>query len=372
MANLFEYLHWRDDLLFDQAPLNEVDAMILSRICYLPFSLLGPLEEPLPLTQAASRLLELPEMTQALILKADLRLLEALAASYRFGSCRMVNYRDVQEEATQTQFFAMTVELTKDLQGVLFRGTDNNMFGWKENFNMAFQCPIPAQALAAEYLEEALSAFPGQVIPCGHSKGGNLTIYAAACCTRPERLGDVYSFDGPGFDEAFLASPGFTRILPKIRSYVPQFSVVGMLLGHQEQHTVVHSTQPIHIMQHDTFSWQIDGPRFRYAEGLSQGSRFLDGTIRSWIAGLSYPQREQFVDALYEVLSQARLTDVRQFQKNQLATVWALVGAYRSLDEETRKLLTRVVSLFFASTKSELTEAMRSKKKKEESHHDLS
>ena len=163
------------------------------------------------------------------------------------------------------QFAAMTFDLPDGSSYIAFRGTDATIVGWKEDFNMAFQYPVPSQAEAADYLNEAARHCRGKLYVGGHSKGGNLAVYAAANC-RPDvsaRLARVFSHDGPGFLEQALQSEAFRQVLPKIEKTLPQSSMIGMLLEHQENYKIVKSSS-ISIWQHNPFSWEINGDDFSY------------------------------------------------------------------------------------------------------------
>ena len=170
-----------------------------------------------------------------------------------------------------------------------YRGTDNSIAGWHEDFDMGYASPVPAQSEAVAYLRRMAEA--GRPLHvCGHSKGGNLAAYAAAFSDEAtqELLQDIYSFDGPGLDEAALESEGYARIRPRLRSYIPQSSVVGLLMGYHTDYTVVHAQQ-VGILQHDGLSWQVDGPRFQRDEEVDAGARILCEGLHSWLKGISQP-----------------------------------------------------------------------------------
>ena len=156
---------------------------------------------------------------------------------------------------------------------VAFRGTDDTIVGWKEDFNMAFTPEIPAQRYAADYLQQAAAALAFRpLLVGGHSKGGNLAVYAAVFCGEAiqKQIRAVYNNDGPGFYASLLELPEHRRIAGKITTLLPESSVVGMLLEHEEAYQVVRSTQ-IRLMQHDGFSWQVLGRRFRAPDGACRG-----------------------------------------------------------------------------------------------------
>ena len=128
---------------------------------------------------------------------------------------------------------------------------------------MSYQTPVPAQRSAAEYLRDAARRRRGRLRVGGHSKGGNLAVYAAAHTPQPvqARLEAVYNNDGPGFCAGALDETGYAAVRERIRTFVPQTSIVGMLLDHEERYTVVRSRQ-VGLLQHDPFSWQVEWPDF--------------------------------------------------------------------------------------------------------------
>ena len=168
MANVFDYLDWRGDLTLDLVPLCDVDALVLSRLSYLPLDGLVP-PEGAPVGALMRQLLT---SKPPLLLPEDGRFIPALAASQRFCEMWIMDYVNQIDLESQTQFAAITVALGDGRHFVAFRGTDGTLVGWKEDFNMAFTCPVPAQRLAAHYAASAMLRFPGEFLLGGHSKGG--------------------------------------------------------------------------------------------------------------------------------------------------------------------------------------------------------
>ena len=266
MANLFDYLDWRGDLPFSAAPLNPVDGILLARLSYLPFELFSrPLgREAAPLWEVAAELSARADFSSRVLRRSDARLLTAMGQSVRFREMTVFHYEQQFDPETQTQFSAVSIGLGDGRTYLSFRGTDNTLVGWKEDFNMAFTCPVPAQRSALAYLEAVAGEVSGPLLLGGHSKGGNLAVYAAAFCppALEERILAAYNFDGPGFDESVLQTEGYRRVCHKVSTFVPQSSIVGMLLGHEEKYTIVHSGQT-GIMQHDLCSWNVRQSAFK-------------------------------------------------------------------------------------------------------------
>ena len=257
MATVFDYIQWRGDLPFSQDPPNAVDALIFSGLAYVKFV---AEEEPVTLQEAAMAFFALEDHALRSRVQKDQDLLLAAAESKRFGQAKICMYRDILLPERETQFAAMTFLLDDGSMALAFRGTDNTLVGWKEDLNMSFQQTIPAQRLAQSYVRDAALEYPRPMHLCGHSKGGNLAVFAAARSSPmiQEHIVSVYNNDGPGFTEYLMGDPGYLAIVPKIRTFVPQSSVIGMLLGHEEPYTVIQS-KSIGLLQHDLYTWDVMG-----------------------------------------------------------------------------------------------------------------
>ena len=292
MANILDYLDWRGDLTLSERPFNEVDNLILAEICYLDFSGFAPASfavQTVTLQDAANAYFAAHPTTDMGVLVPDQIpvLVERAAKTARFGDIRLLGYVNRIDAETQTQFSAMTMLLPDGSAYVAFRGTDDTIVGWKEDFNMAFTPEIPAQKYACAYLQQAAKALPFRpLLVGGHSKGGNLAVYAAVFCGQPvqKQLTAVYNNDGPGFYTSLLPLPAHRAVSDRITTILPESSVVGMLLAHEERYQVVRSTQ-IGLMQHDGFSWLVKGERFEHLTELAEGGRIMDQTLKILFAG---------------------------------------------------------------------------------------
>ncbi|MGN1306474.1 MAG: DUF2974 domain-containing protein [Faecousia sp.] len=351
MANLFDYLAWRGDLPLEAVGFNEVDGMILARFAYADFENAALLQcGEAPLGEVAQTLAE--QQTEE---TEDTALLRALARSERFRSLALSAYENRFDAESQTQFSAVTVRLTEKLSYLAFRGTDTTLVGWKENFNMAFLCPVPSQRKAADYLARAAKK-KGRLILGGHSKGGNLAVYAAAMCEPSvrERIDAVYNYDGPGFEASVLHSEGYRQILPRVHTFVPQSSIVGMLLEHGEKITVVHSTRTNGIQQHDVCSWEVQPRGFLCMEETTSSSRFIDATVSAWLSEIDYAQRKCVIDTVYGALEETNAQTLQELNERRFAALKAVLRAVRHFDEETKHAVTQTLRLLIRSVQKEL------------------
>ena len=336
MSDLFDYLAWRGDIPLSQVPFGPVDGLILSTLSYVRFQELVPDSPSLsvPLQQAFLALPE-QEAEDRVRCRHDLPLLKALLSAPRFASLPLTFYQDCLDPEREMQFSALTVLLDTGEALLVFRGTDNTLVGWKEDFNLSFLEVVPAQSAALNYTARLAAARPGPLLLAGHSKGGNLAVFSASL-SPPElrdRIGAVYSYDSPGFTQRVLSATGYQELLPRIRSYVPQSSVVGMLLEHEEPYTVVKSRH-LGIFQHDPYTWAVRGGSFICLEELSSGSRNLDLTLKNWLAGLTPQDRERFLDSLYQAFEDTQAQELEDLA--QPRRLYTLIQGLVQLDEDTR------------------------------------
>lgn len=272
------------------------------------------------------------------------RLFTAMAASPRYRSMKILGFTEQTDKVAEKQFAAVTFQLTEHLSYVSFRGTDSTLVGWKEDFNMAFQCPVPSQESAAAYLSEASKYCSGYIKVGGHSKGGNLAVYAAANSKEEirQRIHKIYSHDGPGFLETVLHTEGFYSINAKIEKTLPQSSLVGMLLEQQEDFCIVKSSR-LSVWQHDPFSWVVEDKNFCYLQQLTPDARYLNQTLHLWICGLSMQERERFVDALFAVITVNNAQTWEELFSDWQKNIPLTVNALTRLNSETRMFLLQTV-----------------------------
>lgn len=357
MAGMFDYLDWRGDLTFDEAEFNEVDSMILAWLSYAALDGIVPAEcsetDTITIEKASEQFLKTHDVDKILrehvsFTKTSVLMLQKLAASERFRNLRLTGFVNQIDYKKEAQFCAMTVLLQKNRYAVVFRGTDDNLISWKEDFNMSFLPIIPAQNMALSYLEDVSDRIRGKLYVCGHSKGGNLAVYAgvrASYRTRRKIL-EIYNHDGPGFYDLNSLGDAFEEMLPKIHSFVPETAVVGMLLEPVGEHNVVKSSNK-GILQHDAMSWEVLGPNFVTVDSVSDTSRMVNDILKNWLKETSNEERATFVDTLYKILdaTQAKNLDDLNAEKGRIANV--VLKEIGGLSKETKTMLGKTISALF-------------------------
>ena len=381
-GNIIDYVRTRTGS-FDERPFNDVDALVLASLAYQtmpdvvptlvdwerrygtasarwrtlmadpkaalrsPLDSLRALRRPVfpntTLADAAAALhpqdfdyksgytgLADPKLTETLF--------SAMARNPRFSSIRVGAVDEQLSHEHQTQFAAMTLLLPDGTLVVSFRGTDTSFVGWKEDFNMAFQYPVPAQQLAADYVMRVARLWQGDLVLLGHSKGGNLAVYAALQAGDDvlPRIRRVYSLDGPGFPADVVAGDRYRAVADRIVKIVPDSSIVGMILDSPE-HCVVVKSNEYGPMQHLAFSWQVDRDRFVTVPEVSVTSREFKRSLDRMLAGMTPDQCERVVDALFKVLAASDEHGLIGLMEAGPKTIPAMLGAFAGLTDEERQ-----------------------------------
>lgn len=359
MANLLDYLDWRGDLTLDQSPFNEVDNLILAELSFVDFRDIVPAPgqgESVALRQAAeaffARFPAGEKIDMGVLVPAAIPdMLRKMADAPRFREMKLNCFVDWLDVGRGEQFAALAVETGDGGVYLSFRGTDDTLAGWKEDFELACMPEVPAQKKAVEYTRAAAKQFPRRKLRLGgHSKGGNLAVYAGVFCPEAvqRRITDIWSNDGPGFHDDLLDLPEHRRVEDRIHSIVPKSSIVGMLLEHEETYTVVDSDQK-GFLQHDGFSWQVMGDRFITLRQVTKQAHLSDQAMRELVHAMPQAEREKFVAALFDVLSASGAVTLTDLKADSFKAAGAMVKAMKDLDKETREGLLRFVGLLFKS-----------------------
>ena len=347
MSTIFDYLkEVTYDSIYDR-PFNELDVLALTELTYLPFGHIVPQGDTTGIPVRLSDAMELIDRTTDFIVSNQhLQLVDELTTSKRFKNIKLLNYVNEYDPDVQKQFAAMTYRLTMDVYLVVFRGTDDTLIGWKEDFHMTYMDHVPAQRRAASYLQNVMKEFPkGRFLVAGHSKGGNLATYA--CSYLPnhlfERVDAIYSYDAPGLNRAIIETEGYQRTSPNIRRFVPQGSIVGMMLEVPEPTTIVKSRAFGGFAQHDAFTWEIKDYSFVTVSETSPDSQQTDLTLKQWVRETSAEERKKFFDTFFGIFLDAGITSINDLTDlKQLAKAKEILQNAQDLDPTEREMLERL------------------------------
>lgn len=351
MDNLSGYLRWRGDLSFAQSPFNEVDGLVFCYLAYVNLDGIAPedQEDSITVEEAAEQFFAVRTQAEldadrSLIRNAPY-LMKEMAKTRRFSQVLIKNYTNKISDIKKLQFSAMEILPGDGSSYIAYRGTDDTIVGWKEDFNLSTGT-IPAEKEAAGYLNRIAAYSDRPICVGGHSKGGNLAVFGASECELPvqKRIRSVYNYDGPGFSAEFFERPGIHRIQSKIRRFIPEFSIFGMLLEDTTEPTVIKSSQK-GIMQHDGLSWQIEGPMFVRGKNLDAAAQIFSDSMETWLAQIDDEQKNLFIDDLFSVLEAPGFTTLSELQAGGLYSIRKMWQRLEKLNPQTREKVDELIRI---------------------------
>lgn len=369
---IIDYVNLRGDLTIDKDPYNELDALIFSLISYFDLtSIISSDSKPLTIQEAYTRyeslhLRNIPSNNDILF--------KILSNSPRYQNIKIINYTSELDKEMIKQFAVVTLLLDDETMVVSYRGTDDSLIGWHEDFLMLCDSVIPAQQSALDYLntvsqyQSSLNNFInnkylGNLINrlskyinykkkrpiwlLGHSKGGNLAIYAACLSTKKiqNRIMKIDNFDGPGFQQDILTNPVYHKMLPKIQTTVPHYTFFGIILGHEEKYKFVES-QNQGMNQHDAYSWSIDIHGFVPAS-LSDESLCFCNDVQAFLDKLTNEEKHQFVEAMFDLFDKLNIHYFSELSHISIKHILNGIKELTMIDANTRKILIDVMNMLW-------------------------
>lgn len=362
MGTVLEYLEKYGKYSFEEMPMTDVDSLALCQLSYLKFDGMVPWlpdgmeSQPIGETEDAVTLASLREHPDFEKLFADIRyekpnraLYDRMVRGKRYQNLRLNYYVNVVEEQWETQFSAVTYTLGDGTHYVAYRGTDETIVGWKEDFNMAFLSPVPGQAYSVEYLNRVAEKFEGAFYVGGHSKGGNLAVYSAMNCQPDlqQRILKIYSMDGPGFRPEVLERSGYDQVAEKVVKILPHSSLVGMIFE-SDMHFQVVKSKSFGLLQHDPYTWLVEGNHLVRANDLYERRRQMDNNLNEWILSLNEEQLRTFVDTLYQVITASNAHNLIDFTAEWKKSMNGVIAALKEVDQETVEALKEIVRSLLA------------------------
>ncbi len=354
MSNVHDYIYWRGDLSFEQDPLNEIDALIFSEFSYIDFSKIAPqhLEEGKLTIKEAANLWDEADpadfMPTGYLHHAQAYEILTLAGeSQRFQDLVIAsNIKEISFE-DESQFGVTSFYRKGKPFFLAFEGTDLRSMSWKEDLQMTYLTAIPSQNKALEFLKDHLNKNPHPVAIGGHSKGGNLAIYAAIFMEEKHQnfIEEIYSFDAPGFPQNILETKSYKQIADRIQSFIPQDSIIGLLLHKLEEQIVIYS-HASELAQHDVYSWEMKGREFIPSE-LSQGALEIQLILNELLDELSLEERELFSEALFTIIGDGKNDFITGDRSYTLQKIPEMIREYRELDAESKQILFKVLRIFY-------------------------
>ena len=362
MKNMLDYIKEFGHVSFEERAFSEIDALVLTELEYLPLEKVVPSDENgenfVTVKEIAEYMQEhkqeLFDENPMMITQERHEVSQVIADAPRFQSLKFFGVVSEWDKDTTKQFAAVTVEVEPSVRLVVFRGTDETLIGWKEDFLMTYSPLVAAQTDAKEYLAKQANLWGGDLMISGHSKGGNLAIYAAA--TQEEdvqlRIVDIFCFDSPGLYRSVLETKGYQNIVPLAMRYIPQDSLVGLMLESEVPYVIVKSNAT-GAMQHSAMTWEIEDGQFIKMEKLTKNSQLNDQTFKKWTESVSDEELELFWNVFFELLFSVGIDTVNDLYGQFMHYVQEFLKAAGNMDEEKRELLTRI-ALLLVSTRFEV------------------
>ncbi len=378
-GTIIDYLKEYADVSLKDEPMNDVDSLVLCQFSYLKFDGLVPLVTENGRSVSLQQLYEHSDYEKLYgderYEKENRALFEAMRKCVRFRNMKLNCYINIIEAQAdfETQFSAVTFLLEDGTMYVAFRGTDETMVGWKEDFNMAFLSPVPGQEFAVKYLNMVTARLPRDFYVGGHSKGGNLAVYAAMNCypQARDRIRKIYSMDGPGFRPEVLEKCDFGQIEERTCKILPHSSLVGMLFEKDIRYQVVES-RTFGLAQHNPFTWLVKDGHFVTVSDIYESRRFMDDTLNEWILSLDEQSLRTFVDTLFQILAASESDNLIDFTANLKRSMTGILGAMKDLDEDTQKGLKQAVKALFEIGGLRIRQELKNRAQKREGKGSLS
>ena len=350
MPTIFDYLKANQYDSFYDKEFTVLDALALTELAYLPFEDLVPAEISVQNYISLQHLAEqFEEKFQGkypplgMVNAHRLKLLSYLSSFKRYKHIKALGFANDVSLDSQKQFAAITYQIRPKEYLVVFRGTDDSIIGWKEDFHLTYMKEIPAQLAARDYLKEVLDKLDGKVWLAGHSKGGNLATYAACHVETSiqDRIQKVYSFDAPGLHSSIRNSDNFKAIEGKILSIIPENSIVGMMLETPETDLVVKS-KTFGLLQHLMVSWEIEGDQFKVVPKVTEDSIQVDQTLKTWTANLSEEELRDFFDLFFGLFIEADIHRFGDITVDTPGKIQKLIENRRNLTPEQATMMDRL------------------------------
>lgn len=345
MAHLIDYLEKVENLTFDQEPLNILDKVCINEIGYLTYEkwlTASDLKKPINLHDFAEGK-ELNPDYSFMVTKERVELAEAMVRSRRFASLSLSNYRSVLDKEVEKQFAAMIFSLPElGYHQLVFRGTDDSVIGWKEDFQLTYSREIPAHRSAMTFLEDHLPNLSGRITVSGHSKGGNLALYSAvqSSTSLREKIAELLLLDSPGLMKSLLEKPSYQELKAKMIVIRPQDSVVGVMLYWDRPAQLV-AAEGIGFAQHNALTWEVDlvANDFVYEDQPTELSQRLEETFQEWIETLPNQELKQVYDLVFDTILDSGIESLDDIGIQALPQIGQMLQEFGNLSDKQKKVL---------------------------------
>lgn len=360
--NILDYLVFYGEFGFEQVAFNAVDGLIFSQLAYCNIDGLvdSGFENKITLNELARKFMlseNVEERSQmgALINEWTVDLLVTAGKTKRFGNVFVSNFVNIVDERKKEQFSALTFEIEKKKYVISFRGTDDSIVGWYEDFNLGYMEQIPSHVDGAEYLKKALSELKGEFILTGHSKGGNIVVKAGTSVDKKNqnRILEIYNYDGPGFYSSFYKSEEFLQIENKLKCFYPESCFVGMMFEHYWKYSIVKSSEDA-LMQHDPFSWKVLGSGFEYVSDFDEKSQVFYKSFNDWANRLSNDEKKSFIDLFFDIMYASGAKTNYEIEKNKIVCGGKMLSRLSEFEDDERDKFMNAIKVLLSVAKNNI------------------
>jgi len=364
--SILDYFALRGDISFKEKQVNEVDIMMFA--CLGKPNLDGFVPDNGEAcyfrdAYAQYRVLRESGNKKPGLLESQIFIeaLDAAVESERYKDIKVSHFINKIVEADTEQLSAITVEGPDGVTYVTFRGTDDTLIGWKENCDLAILEEVPAQRDAVLYLEHIAKCYSGPIIVAGHSKGGNLAIYAASMASEEvqSRILAVYSYDGPGFRKDFFDHPGYKKIKDRIFTYVPYASIIGMIMSPAGKLRVI-ACEETGPSAHDVYLWNIYQNGFIHLNDISTKSKVFHLAINKTLNEMDMDKRAEFTDELFKGLFATGAFYLMDFSEQSLKKAMIVASQFTKSKEVRKFILSLTENAIKLATLEKLEEEIES------------
>jgi hypothetical protein len=349
MTGIIDYLETFGNLNFEEKEFSKIDALIFSQLAYIDYN--GILDEnnKAYISDAAMKFYlnhsedEIENMI-GIAQKAAV-LLKECAKSRRFSEVRICHYINNVNGEIDKQFSAVNFVLPGGHLVVAYRGTDITVTGVKESAMLSYMFPVPAQIEALYYFQETALPSTGKITICGHSKGGNLAVFAGVNCANKmkNRIESIYEFDAPGFPKWFFDRYDFQQIKDKIHLITPQSSLVGRMLCHDLKPEIIFSDASSGLKQHSVYSWEIKNGEFTEQDAYDSTSDAISSYINETIDYVGDDDLELFYNTLEYIVTEMGVKDYNDLKGFDLRRAAALINSLSTLNEEQKEKFNKLL-----------------------------
>lgn len=349
--NIIDYVSYYGRYSFDEKEFNEVDNVIFSVLSYVDFKgIVSSSKKGIKLSEVSRIFFSEynKNKKELLAIREGIDVLKAVSNTRRFKDILMSNYLYIGNK--ESQFSVVTFKINKKLYYVSFEGTDELLSGWEEDCKMAYSFPVDAHVYSKNYLNKNFTFKNCEIIVGGHSKGGNLALVSSMYANKivKNKIKKIYSNDGQGLRLAQIESKHYKSIKNRYIHIIPNYSIVGLLLRHENNYVVVKSNKK-GFMAHSALTWQVSFDHLEKAN-LSRSSKVFDEGFSKWLDKYDDEKRKVFVKEVFKIFYNNDIKDLNEISlKKDL--IFGMINTSKTLDPIVKEM---AIDLIKVITKTNL------------------